>query len=70
VDDIATSTGTGTGRIRAFNGIDGTPLAIGGQDEINPFSARANSGAYVAIGDVTGDGRGDIVVSAGAKGVR
>jgi uncharacterized repeat protein (TIGR01451 family) len=62
-DDIVTSYSRDTGRIRIFDGLTGGPLTLGGLTELNPFNAAADNGALVAVGDVTGDGRNDIVVS-------
>ena len=59
-DDIVTSTRLGTGQVKVFNGLTGAPLA--GFTTINPFNGTTQQGAYVAVGDVTGDGRADIIV--------
>ncbi len=67
VDDIITSTRLGTGRIRIFDGVDGEQLA-GPFGELNAFSGRAARGAFVASGDVNGDGRDDLIVGSGRGG--
>jgi uncharacterized repeat protein (TIGR01451 family) len=69
-DDIVTSYGSAGGRIRVFDGVTGNRLSIGGSLELNPFSGGQNYGAFVAVGDVTGDGRPDIVASEGGRGNR
>ena len=58
-DDIITAKATGTGQIMAFDGVTGTRLDSFGV--IDAFGTKAG-GAYIAAGDVTGDGLADIVV--------
>jgi serralysin len=67
-DDVVTSYAQESGRIRIFDGLTGDRISLGGATELNPFSVRSNSGAFVAAGDVTGDGRDDIIVGAGFHG--
>ncbi|MHA3773190.1 Calx-beta domain-containing protein [Verrucomicrobiota bacterium sgz303538] len=66
-DDIITATRTGTGRVRVFDGVTGEQFS-GAFAEINPFNGRAQKGAYVAAGDVTGDGHDDIIVGSALGG--
>ncbi|MDB6175336.1 MAG: hypothetical protein JWL59_4647 [Chthoniobacteraceae bacterium] len=66
-DDIITSTRLGSGRIRVFDGVTGVQFSeVFG--EINAFVGRAAHGAFVSSGDVTGDGRDDIIVGSGRGG--
>ncbi len=68
-DDIITAAAKGTGRIRAFDGLTGDRIAFGnGSLELNPFSARSRDGAYIAAGDVNGDGFDDLVIGEGFGG--
>lgn len=70
VPDIITAPGPQTGtaaglKVRAFNGVNGAPLNLGGSTAgINPFSSTYRGGIFVAAGDVDGDTIADIVVSA------
>lgn len=63
-DDIITSTRTGSGRVRVFDGVTGERFE-GPFSEIAAFSEAGAKGAFVAAGDVTGDGRDDIIVGSG-----
>lgn len=63
-DDIITSTITGNGRVRVFDGVTGERFT-GAFSEIAAFTERGARGAFVASGDVTGDGRDDIIVGSG-----
>jgi fibronectin-binding autotransporter adhesin len=66
-DDIITSTITGNGRIRVFDGRTGERLSIGEQMELAAFPERGAKGAFVASADVNGDGRDDIIVGSGYR---
>ncbi len=64
VDDIVTATGVGGGpRIRVFSGVDGAVLT-----EFFAFESTFRGGVFVAVGDVDGDGFGDVVVGAEVGG--
>lgn len=64
VPDIVTAPGPGGGpHVRAFSGIDGRPLL-----DFFAFEPGFQGGVTVAAGDVTGDGRDEIVVGAGNGG--
>ncbi|MEQ1862398.1 MAG: SdrD B-like domain-containing protein, partial [Chthoniobacteraceae bacterium] len=64
-DDIATSIATkGSGRVRLWDGRTGERLPIGSSMELAPFAANAK-GAVVSVGDLTGDGREDLIISDG-----
>jgi protocatechuate 3,4-dioxygenase beta subunit len=61
VDDIITGTESGGGpRVRAFSGTTGAVLR-----DFFAFDPAQRGGVRVAVGDVTGDGRADIVASTG-----
>jgi hypothetical protein len=66
-DDIITSTRTGTGRVRVFDGVTGERFS-GAFLEIAAFGGRKARGAFIAAGDVTGDGRDDIIAGAARGG--
>jgi hypothetical protein len=62
--DIVTGAGPGGGpHVKVFNGTDGSVMA-----SFFAFPAAFTGGVYVAIGDVNGDGIGDVIVSADAGG--
>src|SRR5207248_2937177 len=64
VKDIVTAAGPGGGpHVKVFSGQDGTVLL-----SFFPYSERFAGGVYVAAGDVTGDGRADIVTGPGLGG--
>ena len=73
-DDIITTIGTGTGRLRVFDGLTGTWLhdeaSYTGpfKNEIAVFNGKTDKGAFVAAGDLTGDGHADIVVGSALGG--
>src|SRR5262249_53905031 len=61
VDDIITAPGPGTpALIQVFDGVNGQRIL-----SFNAFDKSFTGGAYVAVGDVNGDGRADLVVGAG-----
>jgi hypothetical protein len=68
VDDIVVSNNKGSGHVRAFDGLTGERMLIGGESELKPFKGSHDYGAYVAIGDVNGDGIADIIVAEGKDG--
>src|SRR5436305_449358 len=62
--DIITAAGTGGGpHIKVFSGEDGTLL-----QNFMAFNSSFRGGAFVASGDVDGDGLADIIVGEGAGG--
>jgi hypothetical protein len=64
VDDIVTAPGFGgSPDIRVFDGKTGALMT-----EFMAFDPRFNGGAFVAVKDLNGDGRADIIVGAGAGG--
>jgi fibronectin-binding autotransporter adhesin len=63
-DDIITSTRKTTGSVRVFDGRTGERFE-GAFAEIAAFTEKGARGAFVASGDVTGDGRDDISVGSG-----
>jgi|GEM_PF-1199688 len=66
-DDIITSTITGNGQVRVFDGK--TMQRMGGvfAEDIAAFPEKGARGAYVASGDVNGDGHDDIIVGSGYR---
>ncbi len=59
VPDVVTAPGAGIAtRVRAFNGVNGTPIW-----EFVAFEASFTGGAFVSVGDVDRDGRADAIVS-------
>ena len=68
-DDIITTTAKGTGRLRIFDGRDGTQItntAFG--SEFAVFDGKKDKGAFVTAGDVNGDGFDDIIVGSARGG--
>jgi uncharacterized repeat protein (TIGR01451 family) len=66
VADIITGAGAGGGpHVRAFSLASGAPVEVASFFAYDPAFA---GGVTVAVGDVTGDGLGDIVTGAGAGG--
>lgn len=64
IDDIATAPGLGgSADIRVFSGKDGTLVF-----QQTFFEDTFRGGAYVAIGDVTGDGANELIIGAGEGG--
>lgn len=64
IDDIITAPGSGgSALVKVFNGRDGSLLF-----QQNFFEASFRGGAYIAAGDVDGDGRNDLIVGAGEGG--
>ncbi|MCI1113906.1 hypothetical protein MOQ26_23130, partial [Stenotrophomonas maltophilia] len=62
--DIVTAAGAGGGpHVEMFSGVSGKLL-----QSFFAFDARFTNGVYVAGGDITGDGRDDIIVGAGEGG--
>lgn len=69
IDDIVTTTQQGTGRLRVFDGLTGEQFDKGAfGEEIAVFDGIKDKGAFVAVGDVTGDGYEDIVVGSALGG--
>src|SRR5207244_12337475 len=59
VDDVVVGTGPGTDAlVRVVDGATGAELFVA-----QPFESAFTGGVYVAAGDVTGDGRPDVVVT-------
>lgn len=64
IDDIVTIPAFGGGpRVRVFSGKDGAPVV-----DTFAFDPDFRGGGFVAVGDFTGDGIGDLIVSAGEGG--
>jgi uncharacterized repeat protein (TIGR01451 family) len=59
-DDVITAKRTGTGSIRVFDGLTGERFT-GALSQIDAFNGRTEKGAFVAAGDVNGDGTPDII---------
>lgn len=57
VPDIVTATGPGGGpRVRVFDGVDGSILR-----DFFAYESNFRGGVFVAVGDVNGDGKADII---------
>jgi uncharacterized repeat protein (TIGR01451 family) len=73
-DDIITTSNLGTGRLRVFDGLTGQWLhdenSYNGpfKNEIAVFDGKKDKGAFVAAGDLTGDGHAEIVVGSALGG--
>ncbi len=66
-DDIITAKRTSTGSIRVFDGLTGERFD-GALSQINAFNGRTEKGAFVAAGDVNGDGQVDIIAGSALGG--
>ncbi len=68
VDDIITTTQHNGGRLRVFDGLTGAQFTTGAFGaEIDVFTGKKN-GAFVATGDVNGDGQADIITGSALGG--
>jgi cysteine-rich repeat protein len=64
IDDIVTGAGAGAGpHVKVFDGVTGAALS-----SFFAFSSGFAGGVTVAAGDITGDGRADIIVGSGPGG--
>ncbi len=64
VDDIVVAAGPGGGpRVKVFDGVTGAELG-----NFFPFEPTFTGGVNVAVGDVNGDGFGDVIFGAGVGG--
>lgn len=75
VDDIITTTAHGTGRLRAFNGLNGEQFTTGvfgnnAKHEIAVFDGRREIGAFVAAGNLDGIFGPEIIVGSALGGGR
>lgn len=61
VDDLIISSDRAGGEIKVYDGVGQKLIA-----EFSAFSATSKGGAFIALGDVTGDGRIDLVAGSGA----
>jgi uncharacterized repeat protein (TIGR01451 family) len=64
VDDIVTTTSKGTGKLRIFDGVTGDLLI----NEFAVFDGRHDKGAFVAVGDVNGFGKPEVIVGSALGG--
>jgi hypothetical protein len=64
IDDLVIAAGSGGPRVKVFDGATHKVIA-----DFYAFSMTSRVGSYIAIGDVTGDGRADLVAGAG-EGLR
>lgn len=67
VADLITASAKGKAVVQAFDGIT-HQLLSGPLSNLSPFAAKNVRGAYLAVGDINGDGSPDLVVGAGAGG--
>ncbi|MCZ2340934.1 MAG: hypothetical protein LC104_03960 [Bacteroidales bacterium] len=64
VDDIVTGAGVGGGpRVRVFDGVTGSILS-----DFFAYEDTQRGGVFVAVGDVNGDGIGEVITGAGMGG--
>ena len=64
IADLVVGTGTGIAtQVKVLNGVGGGELF-----SVAPFEAAFTGGVFVAAGDITGDGKADLVVAAGFGG--
>jgi hypothetical protein len=64
IDDLVVAAAAGGPRVKVFDGATHKEIAA-----FHAYSKTARTGSYVTIGDVTGDGRADLVAGAG-EGLR
>ncbi len=67
-DVIAAQGAGGVNRVRAFNGLDGTPLT-GNIGNFLAFGGGQASGVFVAAGDINLDGKSEIFVGSDGNGL-
>ncbi len=60
IDDLVIAAAAGRARVQVYDGNGFVKIS-----EFDAFSATSPGGAFVAIGDITGDGRADLVLGAG-----
>jgi hypothetical protein len=64
IPDIIAASGNGrVAEVRVFSGVNGAPLG-----SFQPFGTSFTGGAFVAVGDINGDGFADIIVGEGVNG--
>ncbi len=62
--DLVIGKKAGVAQVKAFSGVSGTPVLA----DFNAYTTSFTGGTTVAVGDVNGDGRAEIVTGAGNTG--
>ncbi len=66
-DDVVTAMSRGAGDVRVLMSAGGG-LAVDAAKSFRPLAATARTGASVAVADLTGDRRGEVLIGSGAGG--
>ncbi len=66
--DIVTAPKTGSTLVQVFDSFYNPTTGVGRLQAFNAFTGSFSGGAFVAAGDLDGDGRADVIVGAGQTG--
>ena len=69
-DDIVVGSALGSGKVKVLDGLNGAAVTFASTalDFFQPFGTKFKGGVRVAVGDINGDGKEDLVAAQGFKG--